>query len=172
MQNTSTASNPSVRFQLRAERVLDWLAGDRFLDDTFRPDRDDLPDEIQILVTQAQIEGVLALPDHRLELWQVADHGFLLTLDSPHPPRLCSHHLRVSDLLPDKASGIESAYAILRTTVQVANQLLNERDHAATRRVLPAGLLPAPTATSGLLAAPSSVTHPTAPTGADRPHRR
>jgi hypothetical protein len=138
------AATPLRRFQVRADHVLAWLAaatdstGHAFaetygLDDTFRPDGADLHDRIQILVSQAHTDGILAVPGHHLELWQVADEGFLLTLDPPHGPRLCSQHLSIADLLPDKTAGSVAAFAVLDATAHVANQLLDEHDQVVGR---------------------------------------
>jgi hypothetical protein len=155
------AASPLRRFQVRADHVLAWLAtaidstGHPFaetygIDDTFRPDGADLHDRIQILVSQAHTDGILTVPGHHLELWQVADEGFLLTLDPPHGPRLCSKHLSISDLLPDKTAGSVAAFAVLDTTARVANQLLDEHDHIVSRTRRPG------------IGAPATTTHPLA----------
>jgi hypothetical protein len=175
----SHASSPPRRFVVSAEQMLDWLAtavdstGQPFqdtygIDDSFRCDGDDLPDRIQILVSQAHNDGVLAIADHHLELWQVADEGFLLTLDLPNPPRLCSHHLSIADLVPEKTSGAVATFAVLDATARVANQLMDEHDRAAGRaRTAPARLIPGPAP----LGPPTGV-YPTNPPSAGRPHRR
>ena len=49
-------------------------------------------------VSQAQTDGVITADTH-IELWQVADEGFLLTVDPPLGPRLCSQHLSSGDLI-------------------------------------------------------------------------
>jgi hypothetical protein len=150
-------AKPPRRFQVRADHMLTWLAtatvstGHPFaetygLDNTFRPDGDDLHDRIQILVSQAHSDGVLAVRGHHLELGQVADEGFLLTLDPPHRPRLCRQHLSIADLLPDKTAGSVAAFAVLDSTAHVANQLLDDHDHEVGRTRRPGIGEPAPTA--------------------------
>src|SRR5690349_18525386 len=104
--NTDAVLPPS-HFEVDADRILGWVAtvtgstGQPLAEtDALRSERD-LHHRIPILVSQAQTDGVLALPDHHLELWPVADHGFLLTVDPPHSVRLCTQLLSVADLLPD-----------------------------------------------------------------------
>jgi hypothetical protein len=132
-----SAEDPN-RYLVRAGQVLAWLSaavdstGERFadtygIDDTFRLDGDDMHDRIQMLVQQAQSDGVLAVTGHRVELWQVADEGFLLTVDPPTPPRLCSHHIEARQLLPDRTSGSVAAVAVLMATGNAANLLLDEQ---------------------------------------------
>jgi hypothetical protein len=182
MPNNHTAPGPR-RFQVRAEQMLTWLAtavdpaGLSFqqtygFDNTFGPDGDDLHDRIQILVSQAQTDGVLTLPDHHLELWQVSDEGFLLTLDPPHGPRLCSQHLIVGDLLPDKTAGSVAAFAVLDATARVANGLLDEQHHALARARAPAvRRIPEPGVMRAPLGPPPDPPA-TNPNGAGRPRRR
>jgi hypothetical protein len=182
MPNTHP-SPPPRRFQVRVEQMLDWLAtatdsmGQPFadtygLDHTFRPDGVDLHERIQMLAGQAQTDGVLALRDHHLELWQVADEGFLLTLDSPLGPRLCSQHVSIGDLIPDETAGVVAAFAFLTATARAANNLLDEQDQAARRTHLRA---PRPVATSGATRAPLGPppdAHATDPADPGRPRRR
>jgi hypothetical protein len=140
-----THAAPPRRYQVRANHMLTWLAtavnpgGLAFqetygLDNTFALDGEDLHDRIQILVSQAQTDGILAVPGHHLELWQVGDEGFLLTLDPPHGPRLCSQHIGIADLLPHLTAGSVAAFAVLDATARVANQLLDEHDQAGRTR--------------------------------------
>ena len=174
------ATTPPQRFEVRADHMLTWLAtatdsmGQPFhetdgLNDTFRPGVDDLHNRIQILVSQAHTDGVLTVPGHHLELWQVADEGFLLTLDPPDGPRLCSQHLNVSDLIPDATAGSVAAFAVLDATARVANQLLDERDHALRTR--PPGPRRAATGT-GVPLGPLPNTVTPVPPGAARPRHR
>ena len=182
MPNTHP-SPPPRRFQIRAEQMLDWLAtatdsmGQPFaetyrLDHTFRPDGEDLHDRIQMLASQAQTAGVIALRDHHLELWQVADEGFLLTVDPPLGPRLCSQHLSIGDLIPDKTAGTMAALAILTATARIANELLDQQDRTAGQTHHPA---PRSVRTSGAARAPLGPppdAPATNPAGTGRPHRR
>jgi hypothetical protein len=105
--------------------------------DTFNLDGENLHDRIQILVDKAHADGILSVPGHDLILWQVGDEGFLLTVDPPSPPRLCSFHLCVEDLLPDRTSGSVAALAVLMAVGQAANQLLDEQAHATARTGAP-----------------------------------
>ena len=176
MSNPRT-SPASPRFQVHADRTVDWLPASRTepgvqpqgLDARFRADADDLHDEIQILATYANDDGVLALADHHLELWQVADEGFLLTLDPPTGPRLCSQHLSIRDLLPDTAVGATAMFAVLDAIARIANGLLDQRDRGVGRAHLPA---PRHVSASALPPAPPPDGPATNPAGPSRPHRR
>ena len=163
MPDIRTAT-PTRRFEVAADRVLAWLAtatdpdGLPFqesygFDSTFHADGYGLYDRIQILVDQAQTDGVLTIPNHHLALWQVADEGFLLTVDPPHPPRLCTRHLSITDLLLPKTTGSVAVYAVLYATAQIANNLLDEHDRSG-RRNGPTGPSRPTDVASGLLDPP------------------
>jgi hypothetical protein len=146
MTNThhESTQDHDALFRVRTDGVVDWLAtasdsqGGRFADtdglaghDTFRRGAHGIHDRIQMLVDQAQSDGILHSPGYDIMLWQVADEGFLLTLDAAAPPRLCSLHLGVDDLVPDNTSGSVAALAVLMAVAHVANQILTE--HRRTR---------------------------------------
>jgi len=175
-----------ARFHVHAGRVVDWLASavdsmgqslaDTYaFDDSFRRGGDDLHDRIQMLVSRAQADGPLAVADHHLELWQVADEGFLLTLDPPSPPRLCSLHLAVGDLLPERTSGSVAVVAVLMAAGQVANQLLDEqaRSQLTARARMSTSFIalrPGTATARPALGPPPAGSSPTPP-GTGQPHR-
>jgi hypothetical protein len=184
MPDTDPAADQSrrhARFHIHTGRILDWLAtatdsmgrlfADTYaIDDSFRRGGGDMHDRIQMLVTQAHADQILTATGHHLQLWQVADEGFLLTVDAPTPPRLCSLHLTVDDLLPDKTSGSVAALAVLMAAGQVANQLLDEQ----TRSHAPRGTAPAAFLAHQPrhpVAGPPPGTNPADPTRTPRPHR-
>jgi hypothetical protein len=104
----------------------DTVADAYGIDDTFTLGDADLHDRIQELVARACADTVLNTADHRLHLWQVADEGFLLTVDPPHGPRLSSHHLPIRTLLPAGQCAVPAAVAVLTETAHQANIVLSE----------------------------------------------
>jgi hypothetical protein len=132
-----SASHPP-QCTVRADDLAAWLASpanaDRetvaeayAVDDTFHLGGGDIADRIQELVTRAQSEHILYAPDHHVQLWQVADEGFLITVDPPHGPRLGSHHVSARHLLPHGLSGHDAAITVLTETAVHVNIVLNEQ---------------------------------------------
>jgi hypothetical protein len=58
---------------------------------------------------------------------------FLLTLDQPQGPRLCSQHLLAGDLLPTNTVGSLAALVVLSAAARIANELLDEQDRTIAR---------------------------------------
>jgi hypothetical protein len=166
-------------FRVETDGIVDWLAtatdsaGRALADtygladyDTFRRGGEGMHDRIPVLVDQAQSDAILYSADYDVVLWQLTCEGFLLTLDGPTPPRLCSSHLTVGDLVPERTSGIVAAVAVLMSVAQIANQLLIQR--RPTRAAMTANTA-FPRFRQGAPVEPAPMTTSTSPTDS-RPH--
>jgi hypothetical protein len=127
-----------------------------------------LAGDLNTLLTAAGDANVFGVPDHRVELWIVADNdhlvdGHLLSVDFPDGTRLASYHLPADDLLDDDLEGIDAAVGVLVNAKRIVDELLDQHHTHLLRPAGPAAGAAAALAASSFSTAAQPAAAPPAP---------
>jgi len=100
------------------------------IDGTFTTDNPNLGDRLSRLVGEAQEAGVFGVPEHGIEVWQLADAapvtGYLISVQPPHGPELVDGAIAAQTLLGYNATGVPGALNALTTIAQRTDTVLAE----------------------------------------------